>query len=274
MCADLPLIQHPSNAVPGIPPENAFDVLDETGMKCGSAAVVEFVNHTLLPERPLNYYISINAMTERAFDMLMGAVLARSMQMRELNPNLLARIYAPCKPHESGLLRNFQEFGFRNDDAVIRMRRILSDTDRVPNPPVGCVVAPVVLQDQEDYDGLLRRVNAYSVTAKSSDWIFRLQQEQLFSVYGVWQEDRLLGEMVLTAYGAEGSIEMIYARPEFRRRGIGSALIACAREVLLKNGIRSLNAEVWRRNRSAMALFEENKFESVTPVILYPGIDV
>lgn len=274
MCADLPLIQHPPNAIPGIPLENAFDVLDETGMKCGSAAVVEFVNHNLLPERPLNYYISINAMTERAFDMLMGAVLSRSLQMRERSPNLLARIYAPCKPHESGLLRNFQEFGFRNDDAIIRMRRILSDTDRVPNPPVGCVVAPVILQDQDDFNTLLQRANAYSIVAKTSDWIYRLNQEQMFTVYGVWQDERLLGEMILTAYGAEGNIEMIYTRPEYRRRGIGSALISCARQLLLQNGIRSLNVEVWRRNRPAMHLFEENKFESVSPVILYPGIDV
>ena len=270
----MPLIQHPSSAIPGIPSENAFDVLDETGLKCGSAAVVEFVNHNLLPERPLNYYISINAMTERAFDMLMGAVLSRSIQMREQSPNLLARIYAPCKPHESGLLRNFQEFGFRNDDAIIRMRRILSETERDANPPVGCVVAPVTLQDQEDFDGLLKRANAYSIIAKTNDWIYRLHQEQMFSVYGVWQDERLLGEMILTAYGAEGNIEMIYTRPEFRRRGVASALLSCARQVLLQNGIRSLNVEVWRRNRSAMRLFEENRFESVSPVILYPGIDV
>jgi len=270
----LPQIQHPPAAYPGIPRDNAFQILDETGVKRGSAAVVEYINHGLLPERPLNYYISISAQDERSFDMLMGAVIARSMQLRGQNPGLAARMYAPCKPHDQQLLRSFMEYGFRNDDAIVRMRRILSDTDRTPNPPVGCAISPVLLENSDDAEGLLRRVNAYSVTERGMDWLYRLQQEQLFAVYGVWQEGKLLGEMVLTAYGAEGRIEMIYTRPEYRRRGIATALSAYAGQVLLRNGIRSLNAEVWRRNINALSLFETLRFESVAPTILYPGMDL
>ncbi len=270
----MPQIQYSSAALPGVPRENAFEVLDETGMRQGSAAVIEYINHTILPERPLNFYISVRAEDERAFDMLMGAALARAIELRARNPRLRARIYAPCRPYDTELLRSFQDFGFRNDDAVIRMRRILSDQDKPVNPPVGCTVMPVVIENDADAEGLLSRVNAYSVTARGPEWVTRLRQEQLFSVIGVWQEARLLGELVLTAYGAEGRIEMIYTRPEFRRRGVASALVSYARQTLLKSGIRSLTAEVWRRNLPAMSLFGTLRFDSVSPTILYPGMDV
>lgn len=270
----MPQIQFSPNALPGVSHENAFEVLDETGMKCGSAVVVEYINHVILTERPLNYYISINASSERAFDMLMGAALARSLVLRKRNPGLRARIYAPCQPHDAVRLRGFQDFGFQNDDAIIRMRRILMDSDKMPNPPVGCMIAPVVQESEEDYAGLLRRMNAYSVTERSADWLRGLQQEQLFTVAGVWQQDRLLGEMILTAYGAEGRIEMMYTRPEFRRRGVATALIAHAGKILLASGIRGLYADVWRRNWQAMSLFGTLRFESVSPTVLYPGVDV
>lgn len=270
----MPVITHPQKAPPGVSEANAFDVLDDEGMKCGSAIVVEYINQNLLPERPLNFYISISAMTERAFDMLMGAAIARSMELRRQNPRMKARIYTPCKPHDTQRLRGFMEFGFQNDDAMIRMRRILSDSDRMPNPPVGCSVSPVILEDDDDMNALVERLNAYSITARGIDWVRMLRQEQLFTVLGVWQEERLLGEMVLTAYGAEGRIEMMYTRPEYRRRGVALALIAYAGRVLLQNGIRSLNAEVWRRNTLAMSLMGKAGFESVSATVLYPGVDV
>ena len=48
----MPEISHPPVAPAGVPLENAFRVLDEGGVTCGSAAVVEYINHALLPEHP------------------------------------------------------------------------------------------------------------------------------------------------------------------------------------------------------------------------------
>ena len=190
-----------------MPLENAFRVLDEGGVTCGSAAVVEYINHALLPERPLNYYISINAHNQRAFDMLMGAAVARSLVLRRRNARMPARIYAPCPPFDAKSLRDFLDFGFQNDDAVIRMRHILTAGDHLPNPPVGCALAPVMLEEAADYDALLTRLNAYSAVAHGPEWLARLRQEPLFAVCGVWQEERLLGELVLTGADALTSVE-------------------------------------------------------------------
>ncbi len=270
----LPQIQYPASPFPGVPLENSFQVLDEFGMKTGSAAVIEFINHTLLPDRPLNYYLTISANDSRAFHMLVGAAYARTLLLRQQNAELPARLYAPCRPQDQALLASLLDCGFENDDAVVRKRLILSESDRLPRPPVGTTIAPVLLETQEDFDALLRRMNAYTVTAFNYNWIARMQGEQLFSAWGVWQEDRLLGEMVMTAYGAEGRIEMLYTRPEVRRRGMASALVGQAAQELLQNGIHSLSAEVWQRNEPATQLFDKLQFETLQPVRLYPGMNL
>ena len=267
----MPKIQYSPTAVPGVSRENAFAVLDDSGLKCGSATVVEYVNHVFFPDRPLNYYLIINAQDEPSFDMLMGAVLTRVMALRARNMNLPARLYAPCSPKDVPLLNSLAFYGFQNDDAVIRMRRIFSNTERSFSPPVGCFIAPVVMENDADYEGLLDRVNAHSVAARGMDWIAQLRQEQLFQVIGVWQDERLLGELVLTAYGAEGRVEMLYTRQEAQRRGVASALLSYAGEQLLRVGIRILTAEVWRRNLPAMTLFTARRFDGVSPILLYPG---
>lgn len=244
-------------------------------MRMGRASVTEYINEILLADRPLNYYLNISAMSERAFDMLMGAVLARSLHLRMYQPpRMPARIYMPCRPNDVELLHVLAGFGFQNDDGEIGMRRILNPNDRIPMPPVGCKIAPVILENEQDYEGLLQRVNQYSLTTKTMDWVVHLQQEQMFTVYGVWQDSRLLGELVLTAYGTEGRIEFIYTSQHAQRRGVATSLIAHAGDVLLRSGIRSANAVVWKRNIKAMTLFQAMGYDSVSPIILYPGIDI
>ena len=200
MCFCLSQIQYPLSPVPGVPLENSFQILDDFGMKCGSASVVEFINHTMLPDRPLNFYLSISAQDSRSLHLLVGAAYTRTLE--------------------------------------------------------------------------LRRINAYTVTAYNYNWIARLQSQQHFSAWGVWQEDRLLGEMILSANGAEGVIEMIYARPEFRRRGVAAALVGQAAQELLRIGVRAMVADVWQRNDPATQFFDKMHFETTQPVRLYPGINL
>lgn len=274
MCFCLSQIQYPLSPVPGVPLENSFQILDDFGMKCGSASVVEFINHTMLPDRPLNFYLSISAQDSRSLHLLVGAAYTRTLELRRKNRQLPARLYARCNPQDQQLLAELIDCGFENDDAVVRKRIILAENDRLPKPPVGTTIAPVLLETQEDYDALLRRINAYTVTAYNYNWIARLQSQQHFSAWGVWQEDRLLGEMILSANGTEGVIEMIYARPEFRHRGVAAALVGQAAQELLRIGVRAMVADVWQRNDPATQFFDKMHFETTQPVRLYPGINL
>lgn len=271
----MPTIVHPANGMSGVPRENAFLALDDTGEKLGTASVIEYYNVALLPHRPLNYYLRLHMRQddERALDMLMGGLLARSLQLAA-RQTASARIYMPCQPGDTKLLRALQAFGFQNDDAEIFMRKILNASEKVVQPPVGCVIRPVLMENEQDYDGLLARVTPHSLMARSRGWLLRMAEEQFFGVFGVWQESRLLGEIILTAYGTEGRIEFVYTRPEYRRRGVARALIAHASDLMLQRGQHVLYAEVWRRNERAMPLFQQMHFDSAMPIVLYPGLSI
>jgi GNAT superfamily N-acetyltransferase len=257
-----------------MPPENMFQVLDEDGQSHGSAALSEYTNYAILPECPLNYYLGIQATDTSAFDMLMGAALARARTLRQKNPRMAARIYTACHPGDAELIGEYAAYGFQNDDAVMRMRRIFLDSERgmLPNPPVGCQIAQVALDRAGDEGALLARINGHAVIAQPPSWLKGLMQEPFFIALGMWQDDRLLGEMILTAYGSQGSIQALYTVPDARRRGIASAMIAQAGRILLDHGVRSLIADVWQRNRPANALFQAMGFDSKEAMLLYPGM--
>lgn len=244
-------------------------------MKCGNATIVEFISEALVPERPLNYYVTMSAMDPRAFDMLLGAVFARALELRRYQPRMRARVYVPCRPSDTAILHALMDFGFQNDDAELRVRKAITHSNTGTNPPVGIDIEPVTMQSADDITGLLQRINQFTLIARSTDWVARLRDSaQHFIVYGAWQGDALIGEAVMTVYGAEGHIEHIYTLPEFRERGVATALLDHAGRELLANGVRLLSSEVWQRNRRAVYLFHKSRFENSEPTILYPGIDL
>ncbi|MDR2657751.1 MAG: GNAT family N-acetyltransferase [Oscillospiraceae bacterium] len=261
------------SAMSGAPRENIFVATDNSGQRIGMAAVVEYVNHQLLPDRPLNYYLIIEAFA-RARDLLFGAAFTRAMMLRRKRPELSARIYASCSPRDPERLMYFTEQGFHNDDAEIVMRDILKSGDWGPKPPVGCRLAFTNLDTPEQSEKLLARVNPYSATQHSLDWLDKARRNTVFASLGVLEEDEILGEIIVAGYGAEGRVLMLYTQPRCRRRGVARALLAGARQYLYEEQCRSVSAQVWLRNAPAAEFFRAAGFQQTGQAVLYPGMDV
>ncbi len=257
----------------GAPRENIFIATDDSGQRCGHAAVVEYVNHAVLPGRPLNYYLILEGFS-RARDMLFGAAYTRAMLLRKRKPNMAARIYSPCSPRDPERLMFLSQNGFVNDDAELIVRWILHEDQYVPKAPVGCQIVQTSLADSYECEALLDRLNPYSTTVHTLEWLSRARQDTVFAALAMVEDDRILGEIVLSGYGAEGRVHMLYTVPQYRRRGVAGALLGSARALLLKHDMRCMTAQVWQRNASALALFETMGFSQVGQAVLYPGIDV
>lgn len=266
-------IEQAQTAMNGAPRENIFIATDDSGQRCGHAAVVEYVNHAVLPGRPLNYYLILEGFA-RARDMLFGAAYTRAMVLRKRRPNLAARIYTPCSPRDPERLMFFAQNGFINDDAELILRWILHEDQYVPKPPVGCQIIQTPLEDSHDSEELLDRLNPYSTTVHTMEWLSHARQDTVFSALAMVEDDRILGEIVFSGYGAEGRVHMLYTVPQYRRRGVASALLGSARSVLLDHDMRCMTAHVWQRNVSVLSLLETMGFSQVGQAMLYPGIDV
>jgi GNAT superfamily N-acetyltransferase len=257
----------------GAPRENIFQAYDGNEQRCGMAAVAEYINHAVLPERPLNYYLTLEGFA-RARDMLFGAAYARARILRAKHPELPARIYASCSPRDPERLMFFGEMGFRDTDSEYVMRRVLRADDRLPKPPVGTRIAATRLSSDEACERLLSRMNPYSVTARGMDWLDRARSEHFFAAYAVLEEDRILGEALINGYGAEGRVLMIYTLPKYRRHGVARALLAAADGMFIEQGYKGATALVWERCRAAMELFETCGYSKASQSILYPGINL
>jgi ribosomal-protein-alanine N-acetyltransferase len=74
---------------------------------------------------------------------------------------------------------------------------------------------------------------------------------------------RLSGFVLASLAADEGEILSLCVAPEYRRRGIGSALLERLREALIAHGTQALFLEVNARNLDAIRLYERAGFQAV-----------
>ncbi len=75
-------------------------------------------------------------------------------------------------------------------------------------------------------------------------------------------DDKMTGYAGLWLVMDEGHITNVAVHPDFRRRGIGEALISIMLEHTIKNGIKSHTLEVRVSNDAAISLYEKFGFQS------------
>lgn len=74
-------------------------------------------------------------------------------------------------------------------------------------------------------------------------------------------DGRLAGYAGLWAIVDEGHITNVAVAPEYRRKGIGRAIVATLIDVAEENGLNSFTLEVRESNLPAQALYSEFKFK-------------
>lgn len=251
--------------------DNIFSAFDVNDKRCGIAAVTEYVNHALFPDHPLNYYITLEGFG-RARDMLFGAAYARARILRAAKPNLPARIYSSCSPRDPERLMFLSEMGLSEIDSEYILRRPLKRGDTLAGAPVGTEIRRVPLETHEARERFIVRANQYALTARSLSWLESELSSPFAIALAVVEEERLLGEVFVTASGAEGHVHNIYTLPHVRRRGIARALISASIENLSDSGYLSVSTSVTENLRGAMLLFERAGFVRSLQATLYPGV--
>ena len=264
-------ITHPQAAFQGIAPENVFFVSNDQQIQLGTGYVMQFFQGELYPERPNHLFLQMDCQpTARA--LMFGALLARAEQLRAMNPELPARLYAQVPPENLDMLKFYEACGLRNDDGEDMFRFL--PPPGVPQAPMGMTFASVPLQDEASQSAFLNRINAQRIQPITRDYLQLWQQQQHFMALGFYRGGQPICETVLTGAGSSATLLMIYSRSDYRRQGMAKNLIGAASALLRERGVNTMYTHIFRRNAPQVALMRHLNGAFVRTVTALPGIDL
>jgi ribosomal protein S18 acetylase RimI-like enzyme len=86
---------------------------------------------------------------------------------------------------------------------------------------------------------------------------------------GAFEGEKLVGSAIANYDGRRGWINRLAILPEYRKRGLASALISKAERFLKSKGAKVIAALISRPNTSSRRLFEKNGYKNEGDILYY-----
>ncbi len=245
-------LSHPGAHFQGIPPEDVFFAANDQFVQLGIGYIILNMQEEMYPERPLQLFIDIQSQIS-ARNLLMGAVLGRSEQIRAEYPQLKGRIYTEISPAQFDLTTFYTMNGFLMSDA--REEHHFPLPSGPAQPPMGCEFASVPLQTVQDQMAFLARLNRHRLSPISHDFLTLQMQQPYFLALGYYRAGHPIAELLMTGASSDTSaLVMLYVQRDMRRKGVGRSLLQAASELLRQRGVRSALTQVFSANAPQMGL--------------------
>lgn len=245
-------LSHPGAPYQGVPAEDVFFAANDQFVQMGHAYVILNLQEELYPERPLQMYIDIQAQPT-ARNLLLGALLGRSEQIRAQFPNMKGRIYTEVPPAQFDLLSFYTQNGFSGNDA--REEYVFPLPIGSAQAPMGCEFASVPLQTAQDQYAFVSRLNHYRLSPISYDFLTVQMQQPYFLALGYYRAGHPVAEILMTGSSAErAGLVMLYVKKDMRQRGVGKSLLTAASALLAQRGVTSALTQGFSANQAQAGL--------------------
>ena len=262
-------VYHPQTSYQGMPAENVFHVADDMGVEIGVGYVICFYQPDLFPERPMNLYIHMDAPPTARY-ILFGALLARAKQMRDMYPHVKARIYSQAEPDDSRTCDFYLQNGFNLDDAEDVVR--LSIPQEPVKVPMSMSIANVPLNTEMEQNYMLMRLNQSRIAPLNLGYLDVCRQRPHFMALALYKGQNIVGEVLLTGEGYRCELVSMYILPQFRRMGMGKALLHRCMAIMAAEGVTRVTTRIMSRSMPQKRLMNAFNAQTLGQTMLYPGL--
>jgi len=216
---------------------NVFVAVDELEDKLGGCRVIPRYVGELIPERPMEYKISVEGEDAAVRQQLLGTAFSRAMILageRGLN----ARVYAECRPDDKEMLSLFASIGMIDNDALVEMTRTVVDGSNVEPMPEGCIFVVDDLTSQAERTFFVERQERLFGRENADEWVDTLLRRRGMRRFLLANREGLVSEVVCwLGKGKQGLIEEVYTAPAWRRKGAAAFLMEEARRYFFSCGM-------------------------------------
>ena len=262
-CLPIMRIYHPVRGVGGALRENSFAIIDDAGVEIGQGGLEYRVLKKMLPDRPLDIEMSMNA-HPMASDTLYGALCARAESIKDEQGGLPARLYTRCAIDDSERHEYFTRMGFDDYDGdelfVLHVPQDMS-TRRRNYSPVGTKSIDVDLRTRTRREEFLLGLKEFGYVEHASEWLEERMKDPVFIAKTIYYGSDFVGAMLVTGTQNEAVLEMIGVEKKWRGKGVASSLIDEALALLSAQHVPYMRANAVRRNKSAMQMLRRCGFE-------------
>lgn len=265
-------IRH-ADAAQGLAVENTFIALDELETKIGEASVQSSMAPVLCPGRP--HQILVRASCEPAAESaLLGAATTRALVLARQMPDVPALVYAECMPSDAARMGTLEALGYRDEDGLVRTRRVLKHGPIIRRLPPGCTIVRDYLADESESKFFLERYNAMFGRSRDMAWLKGLKRMPDFARLLVISPAGLAGEMIVWSEDRRGVVGIVQTTPAWQKKGVASYLMDLARLYFLDRGLSEAYFDVRTRLTGAARLAATSGFRPAEMLMRYPAIDV
>lgn len=266
------ILRNPREGSNGHAPENIFEAVEpRSGEVVGCCTVSEEIRPLMFPDRPYQVRLDIQG-DEATLDTLLGASLARARALCSAQ-NERSRIYASCDPADEALLDTLRQYGFRDNDGLMRMRVRLPRYIEA-RQPMGCVVVHDKLEDPQEQRYFLERYNELYGADMDMIWLNSLIRREGFCRILTVAPTGMAGEVLVWHQDGCGVVEFFNTARRWRDMGVASYMLSLACKYLYEKGCREAVSDVRARMPVARHILERSGFQPDELLVRYPGIDV
>lgn len=266
------ILRNPREGMQCVAPENIFEAVEpRSGNVMGRCIVTEEFRPLMFPDRPYQVRLDIDGGDE-TLDTLLGASLARARALCSAQKEA-ARIYAGCDPADSALLDTLRQYGFRDNDGLMRLRmRLPGYIDA--KLPMGCVAVYDRLEDVQEQKYFLERYNELYGSDMDMAWLSTLRKKEGFCRILTVAPTGMAGEVVVWREDNCGVVEFFNTARRWRDMGVAGCMLALACRFMKEKGCDEAVCDVRARMPIARHVLEKTGFEPDVLIMRYPGIDV